>query len=169
MPQLSTCLWYDNQAEEAAKLYTSIFPGGKIHSISRYGKEGFEFHGRPEGSVMTVEFEFLGHKYLALNGGPRFRFSEAFSIVVSCDTQEEIDFYWAKLTENGGQESQCGWLKDRFGLSWQVAPKVLGTMLTTGNPAQAARVTKAVMSMRKFDLKSLEAAFKAENDPSPIS
>ena len=119
MSKLSYCLWFDDQAEEAVNHYVSIFKNSRIGQIAKYGKEGFEIHGKAAGTVMTVEFEIEGHKYLALNGGNQFKFNESFSIVVSCDSQEEIDYYWHRLTEEGG-EGPCGWLKDKFGISWQV-------------------------------------------------
>ena len=158
MAKISHCLWFDGKAEEAAKLYTSIFKDGKIGKIARYGKEGFEIHGQREGTVMTVEFEINGLKYLALNGGPLFKFNESFSIVVTCDSQQEIDYYWEKLTADGGQPVQCGWLKDKFGLSWQVVPKVLAEMVSDADPNRADRVTNAFLQMVKFDIAALEAA-----------
>lgn len=150
--QIAPCLWFDGQAEEAANFYVSIFNNSKIESISRYGKEGFEFHGQKEGTVLTVAFELNGQPFTALNGDPAFKFSEAISFQVFCDTQEEIDLYWSKLTE-GGEESQCGWLKDKFGLSWQIVPSILPMLLT--DPTKAARVTKAFLQMRKFDIAAL--------------
>lgn len=150
--QIAPCLWFDGQAEEAANFYVSIFNNSKIESISRYGKEGFEFHGQKEGTVLTVAFELNGQPFTALNGAPAFKFSEAISFQVFCDTQEEIDLYWSKLTE-GGEESQCGWLKDKFGLSWQIVPSILPKLLT--DPTKAARVTKAFLQMRKFDIAAL--------------
>jgi predicted 3-demethylubiquinone-9 3-methyltransferase (glyoxalase superfamily) len=158
MVNISHCLWFDKEAEDAAKFYTSIFKGGKILNVSRYGKEGHEIHGQPEGKVMVAEFEILGQKYLALNGGPLFKHSEAFSIVVTCDTQEEIDYYWEKLKADGGHEVECGWLKDKFGVSWQVTPRALSEMLT-GPREQAERVTAAFMKMKKFDIAELKRAF----------
>lgn len=160
MSQISHCLWFDNQAEDAANLYTSIFKDGKIHKITRYGKEGFEIHGRPDGSVMTAEFEIAGQHYTALNGGPLFKFNEAFSIMVNCETQEEIDYYWKKLTENGGEPGPCGWLKDKFGVSWQIAPIVLGKMLSDPDKKKSERVTKAFLKMKKFDIAALEKAYR---------
>ena len=119
---ITSCLWFDNQAEDAAKLYCSIFKNSKIGKVSRYGKEGQEIHGKPAGSVMTVEFELEGQKFVALNGGPHFKFSEAISFQIHCETQDEIDYYWSKLTPAAARKCQCGWLKDKFGLSWQVVP-----------------------------------------------
>lgn len=159
MNKMSTCLWFDKEAEEAANLYISVFKNGKINSIARYGKEGFEIHGRPEGSVMVVEFEVNGQEFMALNGGPIFKFNESVSLVVHCETQKEIDDYWQKLTANGGQESQCGWLKDKFGLSWQITPTALRKMMATGTKEQNERVVAAYMKMKKFDIAALERAF----------
>ena len=149
---ITPCLWFDTQAEDAAKLYTLIFPNSKIENISRFGKEGFEIHGMKEGTVMAVNFQINGQPFMALNGGPMFKFSEAVSFQVFCDTQEEIDFYWNKLTD-GGEESQCGWLKDKFGLSWQVVPTVLSKLLS--DPTKAGRVTNAFLQMKKFDIEKL--------------
>jgi predicted 3-demethylubiquinone-9 3-methyltransferase (glyoxalase superfamily) len=149
---ITPCLWFDNQAEEAAQFYTSIFRNSRIGTVSRYGKEGFEFHGQKEGTAMTVLFEINGQPFTALNGGPVFQFSEAISFQVFCDTQEEIDEYWTKLTV-GGEEGQCGWLKDKFGLSWQIVPSVLPELMS--DPARAGRVTNAFMQMKKFDIAAL--------------
>jgi len=149
---ITPCLWFDNQAEDAAKLYTSIFPNSKIENISRFGKEGFEIHGMKEGTVMAVNFQINGQPFMALNGGPMFKFTEAVSFQVFCDTQEEIDYYWNKLTQ-GGEESQCGWLKDKFGLSWQIVPSILSKLLS--DPTKAGRVTNAFLQMKKFDIEKL--------------
>jgi predicted 3-demethylubiquinone-9 3-methyltransferase (glyoxalase superfamily) len=149
------CLWFDNQAEEAAIFYTSIFKNSSIGKISRYGKEGFEFHRQKEGTAMAVEFSLDGNSFTALNGGPAFQFSEAISFQVFCKDQEEIDYYWEKLTE-GGTESQCGWLKDKFGLSWQVVPTILSNLMA--DPERAGRAMNAFLQMKKFDIaKLLEA------------
>jgi predicted 3-demethylubiquinone-9 3-methyltransferase (glyoxalase superfamily) len=150
--QITPCLWFDTQAEEAANFYTSIFKNSKIETISRYGKEGFEAHGMKEGTVLTVTFQINGQPFTALNGGPIFKFTEAVSFQVFCDTQEEIDNYWNKLTD-GGEESQCGWLKDKFGVSWQIVPSILPELMS--DPARAGRVTNAFMQMRKFDIEKL--------------
>jgi len=153
--QITPCLWFDNQAEEAALFYTSIFKNSEIKTISRYGKEGFEFHRQPEGTAMTVVFQINGQTFTALNGGPIFKFSEAISFQVFCDSQAEIDHYWKELTE-GGEEIQCGWLKDKYGLSWQIIPSILPQLMT--DPAKAGRVTTAYMQMKKFEIaKLLEA------------
>jgi predicted 3-demethylubiquinone-9 3-methyltransferase (glyoxalase superfamily) len=150
------CLWFNNQGEEAANFYVSIFPNSTIGTISRYGKEGFEFHGMPEGTALTVAFTLNGQTYSALNGGPKFKFTEAVSFQVFCDTQEEIDHFWNKLTENGGEESQCGWLKDKFGLSWQIVPSMMGQWMS--DPQKAGRVANAFMKMKKMDIETLKNA-----------
>jgi predicted 3-demethylubiquinone-9 3-methyltransferase (glyoxalase superfamily) len=148
---------FDNEAEEAAKFYVSVFKNSKLGKVSRYGKEGFEVHGRPAGTVMTAEFELEGQKLVALNGGPHFKFNEAVSFQISCDSQEEVDYFWSKLCE-GGEESQCGWLKDKFGLSWQVIPKVLPELLMNENSEKARRAMRAMLQMRKIDIAALKAA-----------
>src|SRR6185503_1285793 len=127
--KITPCLWFDKEAEDAAKFYTSIFKNSRIKSVSRYGKEGFETHGMKAGTVMTVEFELDGQSFVGLNGGPLFKFTEAVSFQVPCETQEEIDYFWSKLTAGGGSEGPCGWLKDKYGLSWQVIPTILPQML----------------------------------------
>jgi predicted 3-demethylubiquinone-9 3-methyltransferase (glyoxalase superfamily) len=155
--KITPCLWFDSQAEEAAKFYASVFKNSKIGKISRYGKEGFEIHGRTAGTVMTVEFEIDGQKFVALNGGPHFRFNEAVSFQIHCDTQQEIDYFWSKLGE-GGREQPCGWLKDKFGLSWQVIPNALPEMLMDENSDKAQRVMRSILQMRKIDLAALKRA-----------
>jgi len=150
--QITPCLWFDNQAEEAALFYTSIFTNSTITAISRYGKEGFEFHKQAEGTAMTVVFQINGQTFTALNGGPIFRFNEAVSFQVFCDSQEEIDHYWDSLTD-GGEEGQCGWLKDKYGLSWQIIPSILPSLMT--NPEKAGKVTNAFMQMKKFNIAKL--------------
>lgn len=154
------CLWFNNEAEQAAKFYTAIFKDGKIGKTQYYGKEGFEFHHRPEGSVLTVDFEANGLQFQALNGGPDFKFNESISLVVTCDTQKEIDYFWEKLTGQGGQEVQCGWLKDKFGLSWQIVPKVFQEMLESTNKAGASRAMDAMFKMKKFDIATLQQAYQ---------
>lgn len=154
------CLWFDTQAEEAARFYTAIFPDGKVGQVQRYGKEGFEFHQRPEGSVMTVDFEANGLRFQALNGGPDFKFNESMSLVVTCDTQKEIDYFWERLTAQGGKEVQCGWLQDRFGLSWQVVPSLFQELLNSPNQAGASRAMEAMFTMKKFDIAKLKQAFE---------
>ena len=155
--KITPFLWFDNEAEAAAKFYVSVFRNAKLGKISRYGKEGFEVHRRPPGSVMTAEFELEGQRFVALNGGPHFKFNEAVSFQVACDTQEEIDYFWSKLSE-GGEESQCGWLKDKFGLSWQVIPRALPELLMDENSDKARRAMRAMLQMRKIDIAALTAA-----------
>ena len=156
-PKIMPCLWFDTQAEEAAKFYVSVFKNSKIGKLSRYGKEGQEVHGKKAGSVMTAEFEIEGLKFVCLNGGPHFKFSEAISFQVFCETQAEIDDLWSKLTAEG-KESQCGWLKDKFGLSWQIIPNALPQMLMDENAEKAQRVMKSMLTMRKIDIAALQKA-----------
>lgn len=153
---ITPCLWFDSQAEEAANFYVSVFKNSKIESISHYGKGGFEIHGQKEGTVLTVGFQINGQPFTALNAGPIFKFNEAVSFQVFCDTQEEIDDYWEKLTADGGEESQCGWLKDKFGLSWQIVPAILPELMS--DPTRSERVMKALMQMTKFDIEKLRQA-----------
>jgi predicted 3-demethylubiquinone-9 3-methyltransferase (glyoxalase superfamily) len=156
--KIAPCLWFDSEAEEAAKFYCSIFPNSKIDSISHYGKEGVESHRRPVGSVMFVAFTLDGQKFNGLNGGPQFKFSEAVSFMVYCKDQAEIDHYWNKLTE-GGEPSVCGWLKDKFGLSWQIVSADLERMISSNDPATRDRVMNVVMAMRKPILADLQRAY----------
>lgn len=161
MQKISPCLWFDNNAEDAVNFYTSIFKDSKIGNVTRYGKEGYEIHKKKEGSVMTINFEIEGQKFLALNGGPIFKFNEAISFQVYCDTQEEIDYYWNKLTEGGDKNAQvCGWLKDKFGVSWQVVPVALINMLEDKDSSKTERVMKAMLQMRKLDIDALTKAFQ---------
>ena len=155
MQKISTCLWFDNEAEEAAKFYVSIFPNSKITGVTRYGKSG----PGPDGSVMTVNFELDGQRFTALNAGPQFKFTEAISFVIECQTQEEVDRYWTKLTA-GGQEVECGWLKDRYGLFWQVTPRILLEMIGDPDPAKAERVMKAMLQMKKIEIAPLKQAYE---------
>lgn len=159
--KITPCLWFDTQAEDAAKLYVSVFENSRIKRTSRYGKEGHEIHGREAGSVMTVEFEIEGQTFVALNGGPHFKLNEAVSFQVHCETQEEIDYFWEKLGQ-GGEPGPCGWLKDKYGLSWQVVPTVLPKLLLDPDPAKAQRVTKAFLQMKKFDIEELKRAYEGE-------
>jgi predicted 3-demethylubiquinone-9 3-methyltransferase (glyoxalase superfamily) len=152
--KITPCLWFDDQAEEAARFYTSIFKNSKMGAVTHYG----EGAPRPKGSVLTVRFELDGQEFLALNGGPLFKFTEAVSFIVNCETQEELDRMWEKLSE-GGSEVQCGWLKDRYGVSWQVVPAVLGEMLSDPDPERSARVMQAVMQMKKLDIAGLKKAY----------
>lgn len=154
MPKITPFLWFDTQAEEAANFYCSIFPHSKIGKIARYGKGG----PGPEGSVMTVAFSLDGLEFNALNAGPIFKFNEAVSFVIPCKTQDEIDHYWSKLTANGGAESQCGWLKDKFGLSWQVIPANMGELMSDPDPEKSGRAMQALLKMKKLDIATLERA-----------
>jgi predicted 3-demethylubiquinone-9 3-methyltransferase (glyoxalase superfamily) len=158
-PKIAACLWFDTQAEEAANFYVSVFKNSKIGSISRYGKAGQEVHGKKPGTVMVAAFEIAGQKFTALNGGPNFKFTEAVSFQVMCETQDEIDYYWEKLTA-GGQEGPCGWLKDKYGLSWQVVPSAIPRMMTDADSAKSDRVMSAFMKMKKLDVATLERAFE---------
>jgi len=153
MPKITPFLWFDNQAEEAARFYTSILPNSRILSTTRYG-EGAPM---PKGGVMTVVFELDGQRFIALNGGPLFKFNESVSFTVDCKTQQEVDEYWEKLTA-GGQESQCGWLKDKYGLSWQIVPTVLGELLSDPDPQKAKRAMQAMLKMKKLDISALKRA-----------
>lgn len=158
-PNMTICLWYDDQAEQAAEFYASIFKDASIGKVTRYGKEGFEFHKKPEGTAMTVEFTLNGMNFLGLNGGPQFKFNEAISIMVHCETQQEIDYYWEKLTE-GGEEGPCGWLKDKFGVSWQIVPNILPKYLSDKDHAKSQRVTAAFLKMKKFNVEELRKAYE---------
>jgi predicted 3-demethylubiquinone-9 3-methyltransferase (glyoxalase superfamily) len=151
--KITPFLWFDHQAEEAAKFYASIFPNSKVSKVVRYGEAG----PGPAGSAMTVQFELEGQPFTALNGGPHFKFTEAISFVVHCETQDEVDHYWEKLSAGGG-EVQCGWVKDKFGLSWQVVPNVLPELLGNSDPKKAARVMQAMMTMKKLDIRALQQA-----------
>ena len=156
---MSICMWFDTQAEDAARYYTSIFKNSRIGNISRYGKAGFEVHHRPEGSVMTVEFQLNDMKFLALNAGPLFKFNEALSIVVACTTQAEVDHYWDKLSAGGDPAAQaCGWLKDKFGVSWQITPDVMAKLMK-GDPVKSQRAFAAMMQMKKLDIGALKKAY----------
>ena len=159
--RIAPCLWFDDQAEDAAKFYTGIFKNSKIVGTTRYSKAGFEVHRRPEGSVMVVEFELDGQRFTALNGGPLFKFNEAISLQVYCEDQKEIDYYWKRLGEGGDPRAQqCGWLKDKYGLAWQVAPTGMQEMLKDHKSAKAQRAMAAVMQMKKFDLAALKRAYE---------
>jgi predicted 3-demethylubiquinone-9 3-methyltransferase (glyoxalase superfamily) len=158
MQKITPFLWFDDQAEEAVKFYTSIFKDSKTGRILRYDDEAAKASGRPVGSVLTIEFELEGQKFVALNGGPEFKFNESVSFVVNCETQQEVDYYWQKLIADGGQESACGWLKDKFGVSWQVTPTVLIDLLHDKDSAKAQRVMKAMLQMKKIDIGKLKEA-----------
>ena len=157
MQRITPFLWYDNQAEEAMNYYVSIFKNSKVGSVTRYDEAGAKASGRPKGSVMTAAFQLDGQQFVALNGGPHFKFTEAVSFVVNCETQEEVDYFWEKLSA-GGAESQCGWLKDKYGLSWQVVPKVLPELLQSKDAGKAQRVMQAMLQMKKIDIKTLQQA-----------
>jgi predicted 3-demethylubiquinone-9 3-methyltransferase (glyoxalase superfamily) len=163
MQQITPCLWFDSNAEEAVKFYTSIFKKSKIRKIARYGEEGYEIHGRPAGTVLTIEFELNGQTFTALNGGPVFRFNEAISFQVSCKSQQELDYYWGKLSKGGDVKAQqCGWLKDKYGLSWQIVPAVLGEMLKGKDAVVSDRVMKVLLRMKKLDIKKLKQAYEQQ-------
>lgn len=157
---ISPCLWFDGNGEEAAKFYVSVFPNSRIVDTSYYGKVGNDVHGQTAGTVMTVRFELDGLMFMALNGGPRFKFNESMSLQVFCDTQAEIDRYWKALTADGGEEGPCGWLKDKFGLSWQIVPSIVPKLIAGGNQAKADRAMGEVMKMKKLDIARLEAAYE---------
>jgi predicted 3-demethylubiquinone-9 3-methyltransferase (glyoxalase superfamily) len=159
MPKITPFLWFDNQAEEAANFYASIFKDSRIGRIARYGEEAAQKTGRPPGSVMTVEFQLEGQEFVGLNGGPMFKFTEAVSFVVNCETQEEVDYFWEKLSE-GGEKSRCGWLTDKFGLSWQVVPTVLIQMMHDMEAGKSQRVMEALLQMDKIDINRLREAYQ---------
>lgn len=161
-PKLTTCLWFDKQAEEVAKFYCSVFKNSRIGRIAHYPDAGQDIHGKPANSVLTVEFELEGMPFMALNAGPMFKFNEAISLQIPCETQEEIDYYWNALTDDGGQESQCGWLKDKFGVSWQVFPDFMGDILAGPDRAAAARAMNAFMTMKKFNMAAVKKAYEGK-------
>jgi predicted 3-demethylubiquinone-9 3-methyltransferase (glyoxalase superfamily) len=159
--RIAPCLWFDDQAEEAVSFYTSVFKNSKIGKVVRYGEAGHEVHGRPAGSVMTVAFQLDGQSFTALNGGPIFEFNEAISLQVNCETQEEVDYYWDMLAEGGDEKAQqCGWLKDRYGVSWQVVPIALPDMLAEPQLERSQRVTEAMLRMKKLDIAQLKRAYE---------
>ena len=158
--KITPCLWFDDQAEEAAKFYTSIFKNSKITQISRYGEAGQEVHGRTPGTVMVAAFELDGHAFTALNGGPLFRFNEAVSFQVYCENQREVDHFWTRLSEGGDEKAQqCGWLKDKFGLAWQVVPTALIEMLQDPDPQKSQRTMQAMLQMKKIDIDKIRRAY----------
>jgi predicted 3-demethylubiquinone-9 3-methyltransferase (glyoxalase superfamily) len=162
-PRITTNLWFDSQAEEAAKYYTSIFKNSKLGRIARYGKEGHEVHGMKDGTVMTVDFELDGQTFVALNGGPIFKFNEAMSLIVNCDTQDEVDYYWEKLGQGGDPKAhECGWLKDKYGVSWQVVPTIVHEMVAGTDKEKVARMTKVLMQMKKLDIAALTRAYEGK-------
>ena len=161
MQKITPCLWFDDKAEEAAKFYASIFKDSKISYVTHYGKEGYEIHRREAGSVLTVDFEIEGQKFVALNGGPIFKFNEAISFQVRCKTQKEVDYYWEKLSEGGDEQAQqCGWLKDKYGVSWQITAIVLEKMLQDKDAKKSERVMKTLLQMRKLDIQTLSQAYE---------
>lgn len=156
MQKIIPNLWFDSKAEEAVDFYTSIFKDSKVGNVMRYDDSSAEVSGQPTGSVMTISFEILGQKFVAINGGPDFKFTEAVSFMVECENQEEIDYYWGKLTEGGDKDAQqCGWLKDKYGLSWQIVPVGMDEMMTKGDPDKNERVMKAMLQMKKIDIQTL--------------
>ena len=158
--RITPCLWFDDQAEEAAAFYTAIFKNSRIGIISRYGEAGYEIHQKPAGTVMTVAFELDGQSFTALNGGPIFKFNEAISFQVSCETQEEVDYYWDKLAAGGDAKAQqCGWLKDKFGVSWQVVPRVLHDMINDPDVKRSQRAMRVMLQMKKINIAELQRAF----------
>ena len=159
-PRIRPCLWFDDQGEEAARFYVGIFPNSRIVTVTRYGAAGFEVHGRPAGSVLTVEFELDGQPFTALNGGPVFTFNEAISLEVYCETQDEIDHYWDKLSAGGDPNAQqCGWLKDRYGVSWQVVPTMLVELIKNEKSKKSQRAFEAMLGMKKLDIAALQRAY----------
>ena len=163
MQGIAPCLWFDNQAEEAAQFYAAIFKDSKIGEITRYGDEGFEIHKMPAGTVLTVDFQIAGQDFVALNGGPVFKFNEAVSFQVLCDTQDEIDYYWNRLGEGGDEDAQqCGWLKDKFGLSWQIVPLLLPKLLRDKDPVKSGRVMAALLKMKKIQIAVLADAYEGK-------
>jgi predicted 3-demethylubiquinone-9 3-methyltransferase (glyoxalase superfamily) len=159
--RITPCLWFDSQAEEAAKFYTSIFKNSNIDGMTHYDEESSKAAGRPKGSVLTVDFQLEGQRFMALNGGPAFKFTEAVSFVINCETQKEVDYFWEKLTA-GGQEVECGWLKDKFGLSWQVVPTIMIEMLKDRDTQKAQRAMAAMLKMKKLDIAELERAYQGK-------
>jgi len=157
--RITPCLWFDTEAEEAAKFYCSVFKDSKLGKISRYTEAGREVHGKPAGSVMVVEFEIEGQTFTALNGGPNFKFNEAISVHVRCETQADVDYFWSKLTQ-GGEEGPCGWLKDKYGVSWQVVPASIPNMMTDPDSRKSERVMNAFLKMKKLDIDEIERAYE---------
>ncbi|MBV8899649.1 MAG: VOC family protein [Verrucomicrobia bacterium] len=163
MQKITPFLWFDNQAEEAANFYVSVFKNSGIRNVTRYEAEGHEIHGRPAGTVMTVEFQLEGQDFIALNGGPVFEFNEAISFQVHCETQDELDHYWERLSAGGDKEAQrCGWLKDRYGVSWQIIPTALAEMLQDKDAEKSRRVMSALLQMEKLDLRRLRQAYEGK-------
>ena len=161
MQKINPFLWFDDKAEEAANFYVSLFKNSKIDDVTRYDEAGAKAAGRPKGSAMVIDFQLEGQEFVALNGGPHFKFTEAVSFVVNCETQQEVDEFWEKLSD-GGEESQCGWLKDKYGLSWQIVPTVLTEMLKDKDPVKAKRVMEAMLRMKKIDIRTLKQAYEGQ-------
>jgi predicted 3-demethylubiquinone-9 3-methyltransferase (glyoxalase superfamily) len=158
--KISPCLWFDDQAEEAVAFYTAIFKNSKVVAVSRYGEAGREVHGKEPGTVLTVAFELEGQGFTALNGGPVFTFNEAISFQVNCETQAEVDYYWEKLSQGGDVKAQqCGWLKDKYGVSWQVVPRILGEMIADPDPERAGRAMETMLQMKKIEIDKLKRAY----------
>ena len=158
--RITPCLWFDDQAEEAVNYYLSIFRNSKIVNVARYGEAGHEIHGRPAGTVMTIAFELDGQAFTALNGGPVFKFNEAVSLQVNCETQDQVDYYWERLTAGGDEKAQqCGWLKDKYGLSWQVVPIALADLIKDPDSVRSQRVTEAMLRMKKLDIEQLKRVY----------
>lgn len=158
--KITPCLWFDDQAEEAAEFYTAIFSNSKVLNISRYGEAGQEIHGKPAGTVMTIAFQLDGQGFTALNGGPMFKFNEAISFQVNCETQQEVDYYWGKLSEGGEEKAQqCGWLKDKYGVSWQIVPDILVKMLNDSDSQKSQRVMEAMLGMKKIEIDELRRVY----------
>lgn len=159
MQKIVPCLWFDHQAEEAVNFYITLLENSKITNVARYDEAGSKVSGMPQGSVMTMNFELDGQEFMALNGGPMFKFTEAISFIINCETQEHVDRLWDALTANGGQEVQCGWLKDKYGLSWQIVPNELGKLMSDPDPVKAARVAQAMYQMKKIDVNQLRQVY----------
>lgn len=160
LQKIIPCLWFDDQAEEAVAFYMGIFANSKIVNVARYGEAGHEVHGKPAGTVMTIAFELDGQAFTALNGGPMFKFNEAISLQVNCETQEEVDRYWGELSKGGDENAQqCGWLKDKYGVSWQIVPRVLGEMINDPDTEKSGRVMEAMLQMKKIDIDKLKRAY----------
>jgi predicted 3-demethylubiquinone-9 3-methyltransferase (glyoxalase superfamily) len=158
--KITPCLWFDDQAQEAAEFYTAIFRNSRIGTIARYGEAGHDVHGKPAGTVLTVAFELDGQTFTALNGGPMFKFNEAISFQVNCETQEEVDHYWDRLSKGGDEKAQqCGWLKDKYGVSWQIVPRVLPGLISDPDPKKSGRVMEAMLRMKKIDIDQLKRAY----------
>jgi predicted 3-demethylubiquinone-9 3-methyltransferase (glyoxalase superfamily) len=163
MQKITPFLWFDDNAEEAVNFYVSIFKNSKSGSASRYDEAGAKASGRPKGSVMTIPFRLNGQEFVALNGGPHFKFTEAISFVVNCESQEEVEYFWEKLSQGGDEKAQqCGWLKDKYGLSWQIVPTELGKLMSDPDPEKSARVMKAMLQMKKIEIEGLKKAYQAQ-------